>query len=64
MMVNAYKKSYKLNITTIRANNIYGTRQYPEKLISKSIYNFLNNKKKFMSYRYIFISNRIIISKI
>lgn len=45
MMVNAYKKSYKLNITTIRANNIYGTRQYPEKLISKSIYNFLNNKK-------------------
>ena len=45
MMVNAYKKSYKLNITSIRANNIYGTRQYPEKLISKSIYNFLNNKK-------------------
>ena len=39
MMVNAYKKSYKLNINTVRANNIYGTRQYPEKLISKSIYN-------------------------
>ncbi len=45
MMVNAYKKSYKLNIITIRANNIYGTRQYPEKLISKSIFNFLNKKK-------------------
>ena len=45
MMVNAYKKSYKLNINTIRANNIYGTRQYPEKLISKTIYNFLCNKK-------------------
>ena len=45
MMVNAYKKSYKLNINTVRANNIYGTRQYPEKLISKTIYNFINNKK-------------------
>ena len=45
MMVNAYKKSYKLDITTVRANNIYGIRQYPEKLISKSIYNFLHNKK-------------------
>ena len=45
MMVNAYKKSYKLNIITIRANNIYGIRQYPEKLISKSIFNFLNKKK-------------------
>ena len=45
MMVNAYKKSYKMNIITVRANNIYGTRQYPEKLISKSIYNFICNKK-------------------
>jgi len=45
MMVNAYNQSYKLNVTTIRANNIYGTRQYPEKLVSKSIYNFLNKKK-------------------
>ena len=45
MMVNAYNKSYKLNVTTIRANNIYGTRQFPEKLVSKSIYNFINNKK-------------------
>ena len=45
MMVNAYKKSYKLNINTVRANNIYGTRQYPEKLISKTIYNFIHNKK-------------------
>ncbi len=45
MMVNAYKKSYKMNIITVRANNIYGTRQYPEKLISKSIYSFIKNKK-------------------
>ena len=57
MMVNAYKKSYKLNINTVRANNIYGTRQYPEKLISKTIYNLINNKKmtihgKGDNYRY------------
>ena len=57
MMVNAYKKSYKLNIITIRANNIYGIRQFPEKLISKSIFNFLNKKKmtihgKGNNYRY------------
>ena len=45
MMVNAYKKSYKMNIITVRANNIYGTRQYPEKLISKSIYSFISNEK-------------------
>ncbi len=45
MIVNAYKKSYNLNIATVRANNIYGTRQFPEKLISKSIYSFLKNKK-------------------
>ena len=57
MMVNAYKKSYKLNINTVRANNIYGARQYPEKLISKTIYNFINKQKmtihgKGNNYRY------------
>ena len=51
MMVNAYKKSYNLNIVTIRANNIYGTRQYPEKLISKSIHSFLNKKKNDNSWK-------------
>ena len=45
MIVNAYKKCYNLNIATVRANNIYGTRQFPEKLISKSIYSFLKKKK-------------------
>ena len=45
MIVNSYKHSYKMNITILRANNIYGTRQFPEKLISKSIYNFIKNKK-------------------
>ena len=44
MIVNSYKHAYKMNITLIRANNIYGTRQYPEKLISKSLFCFLNKK--------------------
>ena len=45
MIVNSYNHSYKLNVITVRANNIYGIRQYPEKLISKTIFNFLKNKK-------------------
>ena len=45
MIVNAYKKSYNMNINTVRANNIYGTRQYPEKLISKTILCLLTKKK-------------------
>ena len=57
MIVNSYKHAYKMNITLIRANNIYGTRQYPEKLISKSLFCFLNKKKMTIhgngnSYRY------------
>ena len=33
MIVNGYKHSYKLPITIVRSNNIFGSRQYPEKLI-------------------------------
>ena len=45
MIVNSYNHSYNLNVMIVRANNIFGTRQFPEKLISKSIINFLNKKK-------------------
>lgn len=45
MIANSYIHSYKMPINIIRANNIFGTRQYPEKLISKTIYNFLTKKK-------------------
>lgn len=45
MIVNSYNHSYKLNVITVRANNIYGARQYPEKLISKTVFNFLKKKK-------------------
>ena len=57
MMVNDYNKSYKLNIIIVRANNIFGTRQFPEKLVFRSIFNFLNKKKMIIhgkgnNYRY------------
>jgi len=45
ILINSYKFTYKKEIITVRANNIYGIRQYPEKLISSSIYNLINNKK-------------------
>ncbi|CCG22446.1 Gal102 UDP-glucose-4-epimerase [Candida orthopsilosis Co 90-125] len=33
LILNAYTKSYKLPVTILRPNNIYGPGQYPEKLI-------------------------------
>lgn len=44
MIVNSYIHSYGLPITVIRANNIYGVRQYPEKLIPKTIITYLTGK--------------------
>lgn len=35
MMVNAYLKSFTLPIIVVRANNIFGTRQFPEKIIPR-----------------------------
>ena len=37
MIVNGYRHSFKLPIVIIRANNICGPRQFPEKLIPRSI---------------------------
>ncbi len=45
MIINSYKYVYKKNIIIVRANNIYGTRQYPEKLIPICIIKSLNNKE-------------------
>lgn len=45
MIANSYVHSYEMPINIIRANNIFGARQYPEKLISKTIFNFLTKKK-------------------
>ena len=38
MIINSYIKSFSAPILTVRANNIYGTRQYPEKIIQGSCY--------------------------
>jgi len=45
MIVCGYKKSFKLDINIVRSNNIFGTRQYPEKIIASCCYNILNNKR-------------------
>jgi len=44
ILINSYKYTYKKEIIIVRANNIYGIRQYPEKLISTSIVNLINDK--------------------
>jgi UDP-glucose 4,6-dehydratase len=45
MIVNSYRYSYKMPIITTRGNNVYGPRQYPEKLIPKFMMLLLNGKK-------------------
>jgi len=42
MIVKSYIKSFKLPIVTVRANNIYGIRQFPEKIIPKFSLRALN----------------------
>ena len=37
MVVRAYFKSFNLPVVIVRANNMYGVRQFPEKLIPKAI---------------------------
>ena len=44
ILINSYKYTYKKEIIMVRANNIYGIRQFPEKLISTSIVNLIKNK--------------------
>lgn len=44
-MVRSYGHSFKLPIIITRGNNVYGPRQYPEKLIPKFIKLLLNDKK-------------------
>ena len=43
MIVQGYYRSFKLPIVVVRANNIYGIRQYPEKIIPKFINRALND---------------------
>ena len=45
MLVNSYVYSYGLPVIITRGNNVYGPRQYPEKLIPKFIKLLSENKK-------------------
>lgn len=45
MIINSYQKIYKNRILITRANNIYGIRQYPEKLIPSAICKLIKNAK-------------------
>lgn len=45
MIVRGYVQSFQLPIITVRANNLYGTRQFPEKIIPRFICHLLKDRK-------------------
>ena len=45
MIIQGYKKSFDLPVITVRSNNIFGIRQYPEKLIPKFILMLMKREK-------------------
>ena len=45
MIVNGYRHSFKLPVIVVRANNVYGIRQFPEKLIPKCIMSLIDGEK-------------------
>lgn len=45
MIINSYMQSFKLPVIMIRANNMFGTRQYPEKIIPKFILMLMRDQK-------------------
>jgi UDP-glucose 4,6-dehydratase len=45
MILRGYTKSYRMPIVTVRANNLYGTRQYPEKIIPRFICHLLTGRR-------------------
>lgn len=44
MIVNGYRHSFKLPVIVVRANNVFGTRQFPEKLIPRCIMSLIDGK--------------------
>ena len=44
MIINAYKISYNMPIIIMRCNNVYGPKQYIDKVIPKFIHQILNNQ--------------------
>ena len=45
MVVNGYRHSFKLPVIVVRANNVYGIRQFPEKLIPCCIMALIEGEK-------------------
>lgn len=45
LLASSYYHSFQLPIIVIRCNNVFGPRQYPEKVIPAFIYNLLNGDK-------------------
>jgi len=45
MIVSGYIRSFELPVVTVRANNIYGIRQFPEKIIPKFLLMLMKDKK-------------------
>ena len=45
IIINSHKYAYKKDIITVRGNNVYGARQFPEKLIPRCILSLIKNKK-------------------
>lgn len=41
MLVNAYRKSFKLPVVIVRSNNVYGPQQYPEKVRCLSSFRYV-----------------------
>jgi dTDP-glucose 4,6-dehydratase len=44
MIMGAYTRTYRMDIRQVRANNIVGTRQFPEKIIPKFICSLLDSR--------------------
>lgn len=45
MIVSGYIRSFGLPVVTVRANNIYGIRQFPEKIIPKFLLMLMHDQK-------------------
>tara|TARA_B100000886_G_C20377404_1_gene472401 strand:+ start:312 stop:1274 length:963 start_codon:yes stop_codon:yes gene_type:complete len=48
MIISGYSHSYKLSTIIVRANNIFGTRQHPEKLIAGCCWCLIKGKKFYL----------------
>ncbi len=45
MVINGYRRSFSLPVITVRSNNIFGIRQYPEKILPKFILQLMTGQK-------------------